>query len=282
MDPRVLRSKESRLNDWRSNGKARSTLVSAETEPARIDPEAVSNAGYEELDVLSLRHLVQVLLRRIWMILLSAILLAGLVVAYNLQQTPIYEASIKIIVGQRAGVDPMITPPIYDLQASAKTMAEATEGYRIAEAAIQRYNLPMSPDALLENLNAEAAAESQFIEVTYTDPNKARAQQVVNAVGVVLSDHVKELSPSAEGVTATVWEEARMPDSPIRPNPIRNGVLALMVGGMIGIGLAFLLEYLDDHCHSPEEAEQVSGAPTFGAIPSHEVIVGGRKIGRQT
>src|SRR5215213_4757435 len=86
--PRVLWSKESRLNDWRSNGKARSTLVSAETAPARIEPDTVSNAVFEDVYDLSLRHLGQVLLRRMWVIVLSAILFAGLAVAYSLQLTP--------------------------------------------------------------------------------------------------------------------------------------------------------------------------------------------------
>jgi receptor protein-tyrosine kinase len=48
---------------------------------------------------------------------------------------------------------------------------------------------------------------------------------------------------------------------------VRNGLLALAVGLIIGVGLAFLLEYLDDSWDSPEEMEQVSGAPTFGIIP---------------
>jgi capsular polysaccharide biosynthesis protein len=266
------------MKDWPSNGKARSTLVSAEIASARIDPDAVSNASFEDVYVLSLRHLVQVLRRRIWVILVPAILLAGLGVAYSLQQTPIYAASIKILVGQRADVDPIVAPPIAELQLWAVTMAEAIDSRRIAEATIQRHNLPMTPDALVANLDATSSEEgSQFIEVTYTDPNRARAKEVADAVGTVFSDHIEVLSPNAEGVTATVWEKAAMPVSPISPDPVRNGVVALMLGIVIGVGLAFLLEHLDDRWRSPEEAKQVSGVPTFGVIPKHEVIVGNKR-----
>jgi capsular polysaccharide biosynthesis protein len=41
-----------------------------------------------------------------------------------------------------------------------------------------------------------------------------------------------------------------------------------MVGAVLGTGLVFLLEFMDDSWRSPEEAEQVSGVPTFGVIPS--------------
>jgi capsular polysaccharide biosynthesis protein len=37
---------------------------------------------------------------------------------------------------------------------------------------------------------------------------------------------------------------------------------------MLGIGLAFLLEYIYLRgLHSPEKVEQLSGVPTFGTIP---------------
>jgi capsular polysaccharide biosynthesis protein len=40
---------------------------------------------------------------------------------------------------------------------------------------------------------------------------------------------------------------------------------------MLGIGLAFLLEYLYlSGLRSPEKVEQVSGVPTFGTIPDFE------------
>ena len=266
------------MSSWRSNGRVRPALVGAETEPVRTESETVPAAVFEDVHVLSLKHLFRVLLRRMWVILLSAILLAGLVVAYSLKQTPIYATSIKIVVGQRADVDPIVAPPISDLQQWAMTMAEAIDSHRIAEDTIQRYDLPMTPDALVANLSAESSVEgSQFIEVTYTDPNRARAKEVANAVGTVFSDHIEDLSPNAEGVTATVWEKAAMPVSPISPNPVRNGVLALMVGGIIGVGLVFLLEHLDDRWRSPEEAEQISGVPTFAVIPEFEASTGKKK-----
>ncbi len=40
---------------------------------------------------------------------------------------------------------------------------------------------------------------------------------------------------------------------------------------MLGIGLAFLLEYrLVSGLHSPERLEQLSGVPTFAVIPEFE------------
>jgi capsular polysaccharide biosynthesis protein len=111
-----------------------------------------------------------------------------------------------------------------------------------------------------------------FIEVSYRDTDPQRAQQIVNTVGEVFSDQVSNVSPSASAITATVWEPAVLPETPVSPNVLRNVVLALVLGLLLGVGLAFLLERFDDSWDSPEEVERVSGVPTFGAIPRFEVF----------
>jgi succinoglycan biosynthesis transport protein ExoP len=55
---------------------------------------------------------------------------------------------------------------------------------------------------------------------------------------------------------------------PIAPNPVRNTVLALAVGVTLGLGMAFLLEYLDNTIKSTDEAEKTYGAPVLGHVPA--------------
>jgi succinoglycan biosynthesis transport protein ExoP len=40
-----------------------------------------------------------------------------------------------------------------------------------------------------------------------------------------------------------------------------------LMGSVIGVGAAFLLEFLDHSWRSPEEAESISGIPTLGIVP---------------
>jgi len=56
--------------------------------------------------------------------------------------------------------------------------------------------------------------------------------------------------------------------TPIRPTPRRNAIVALAVGLMLGVGLAFLREYLDDSLKGKEDVERVAlGVPVVGLIP---------------
>lgn len=61
---------------------------------------------------------------------------------------------------------------------------------------------------------------------------------------------------------------AAAPTSPIRPTPLRNAIVALAVGLMLGVGLAFLREYLDDSLTGKDEVERAApGVPVLGLIP---------------
>jgi len=57
-------------------------------------------------------------------------------------------------------------------------------------------------------------------------------------------------------------------NKPVSPNPVRNGVMGLLFGLMMGLGFAFLVEQLDDSVKTKEDAEGASGLPTLGLIPA--------------
>jgi capsular polysaccharide biosynthesis protein len=95
----------------------------------------------------------------------------------------------------------------------------------------------------------------------------------------VFAQQVSEVSPSASAITATVWERSPVPEESVSSTLLRNALAALAVGLMLGIGLAFLLEYLDDSWRSPEELEQVTGVPTFAVVPLFKAPKGNKEFG---
>src|SRR6266702_2764915 len=62
-------------------------------------------------------------------------------------------------------------------------------------------------------------------------------------------------------------DEARVPMYPAEPNVPRNLSFALALGLTTGIGLAFLLEGIDNTVRTPEQAQAISGLPSLGMIP---------------
>jgi polysaccharide biosynthesis transport protein len=62
-------------------------------------------------------------------------------------------------------------------------------------------------------------------------------------------------------------DKARVPTYPSEPNVPRNLTFALALGLTTGIGLAFLLEGIDNTVRTPEQAQAISGLPSLGMIP---------------
>jgi receptor protein-tyrosine kinase len=166
-----------------------------------------------------------------------AAVFAFVVVCASLLQTPAYEASALILLDEsspaqvtRNGKIQLIplAPAPEELQALTQTMATAIESRPVAKEAIQRLGLDMSPDELLSNLAIEQVETSQFIQLSYADNDPARAQRVVNAVGEAFSGHRVVEGATGSYITATLYDKSSVPDAPVSPKPLRNGLVALV------------------------------------------------------
>jgi len=64
-----------------------------------------------------------------------------------------------------------------------------------------------------------------------------------------------------------IVDTARVPTAPSEPNLPRNLLFALTLGLTTGVGLAFLLEGMDNTVRTPEQAQAISSLPSLGMIP---------------
>lgn len=85
-------------------------------------------------------------------------------------------------------------------------------------------------------------------------------QQKVKEAGVGMA-----LAPSE----ISVVDAAMAPEDPFRPDPWRSLPLGLMVGLLLGVGLAFVREHTDPNVRTIEEIDAFGAAPILGMIPGH-------------
>ncbi|HVF57248.1 MAG TPA: polysaccharide biosynthesis tyrosine autokinase [Pyrinomonadaceae bacterium] len=77
-----------------------------------------------------------------------------------------------------------------------------------------------------------------------------------------------QITSSDRPNNVTQIEEARLPRAPIGPPRVRNIIVALLLSLGAGIGLAFLLDYLDDTLKSVEDVDRHLHLPTLALIPA--------------
>jgi capsular polysaccharide biosynthesis protein len=135
-----------------------SHVVPADAEPAhRVSMDSIEG----EYD-LSLRDLFRVIWNRLWVIVLVAGILTGGTVAFSLAQTPIYTASIQILVGQERGAPDAPRDDVLSLQKLTETIAEAVSSRRVAEIVINQQGLQTTSEDFLGKLNVEQTRDTQL------------------------------------------------------------------------------------------------------------------------
>lgn len=64
-----------------------------------------------------------------------------------------------------------------------------------------------------------------------------------------------------------IVDPAVVPSAPFSPNVKRGFLVALLLGLLLGIGLAFAADFLDNSVKGPEDLERLTGLPSLGIIP---------------
>ena len=67
--------------------------------------------------------------------------------------------------------------------------------------------------------------------------------------------------------TLLVTEDAVPPIRPVRPKTAQNTLLAAIVGAMLALSAAYLIEYLDDVLKNPDQVKAALGLNVLGAVP---------------
>lgn len=137
--------------------------------------------------------------------------------------------------------------------------ADLLAGVRSVQAKVDA--LAAEIDAREQELATVAGAQAATLE---TQQDTARARYAV------LQQQAETLSLSASLSTgdANLVDPAGLPTDPSSPQPLRALILGLLAGGVLGVGLAFLIDLVDDRIESKDDVERlVPRAPVVGLVP---------------
>ena len=199
---------------------------------------------------MELRDYLRVIRRR-WRLIAACLIVvvavAGLV---TYRTTPQYESKARLFVST---TDPS-TSDAYQgslfSQQRVSSYADLASGRELASRVIKDLGEKgLTPEDLSGRITATVVPDTVILEIAATDPNAERAQKIAMYTSQELRDFVSELETppgrTHAPIKATIVDAADRPTSPVSPQPVRNMGLAVVLGLLLGLGVAVLRELLD-------------------------------------
>ncbi|MCM3741815.1 Wzz/FepE/Etk N-terminal domain-containing protein [Oceanobacillus luteolus] len=219
-------------------------------------------------ETISLKEIFNVIKKRL--LLIMAITLGTAVVAAVVSYfvlTPTYQSSSQFIVNQ-SPQEQNVPYNVNDIRANVEiinTYNVIIKSPAILGEVIKELDLPYSVQALSENITVSNEQNSQVVTVTAVDEHPALAVDIANTTVAVFQDKVQEFM-NVDNVSVLTEAQLSPNPTPVAPNPVLNIAIAIVLGIMIGVGLAFLLEYLDNTVTTEDDVEKHLGLPILGVI----------------
>lgn len=204
---------------------------------------------------INLKELFQVIKRRFWIIALItafASIVGGIL--SNSSITPLYQSSSRIIITGSSEED-------------RKTLQVIVKDSTILDKVIEELNLGTSAEALAGQITVASIESSQVVSISVIDKDPKLAAIIADTTAQVFKDEVPKIVLVDESNDyVRILSAAKVNPVPINGNNNNKLFMAIIGGMVIGFGLAFLLESLDDTIRSEREIETLLGVPVLGKV----------------
>ncbi|PRO65828.1 YveK family protein [Alkalicoccus urumqiensis] len=214
-------------------------------------------------ETISLQEIFSTIKKRLGLIILmiaGAIAAAG-IISY-LVLTPRYEASSQVLVSQAA---------------TGASILSSANPFESDSSYIDTYNVILQSPYILDqveeavgledtpSLTVSQEGESQVITIRLEGTNPAEVVETTNVTAEIFQEEIQTLL-NIDNIHILTPASVDNSIEPISPNPELNMAIGAVVGAMAGVGLAFLLEFLNNTIRTEEDVDRTLGLPVLGAI----------------
>lgn len=224
---------------------------------------------------MDLRHQMGYLgiLRRQWVLITSCLLLGVAAAALvTVRTTPVYSSTARLFVSTPTTADANSAAyqgALFSQQRVA-SYADLVRGTTVAQKVIDKLHLDETATQLSAHISAQAVTNTVILEVTANDPSAERAHLLAQTLAEVFSAYVPQLESATDlstaPIKAVISDAAVMPTSPVSPRPLVNLGLGVVLGLLVGLGLATLREKLDTTIKTTDALHEITGAASLGIV----------------
>ncbi|MCQ6274663.1 capsular biosynthesis protein [Bacillus sp. V3B] len=222
-------------------------------------------------ETISLKELFQTLRKRMSLIVIIiaiAVIISGIVSFFII--TPIYQSSTQLLVNQAKNEQTEYnTNSVQTNLQLINTYNVIIKSSAILDKVADQLGSDLTAAQLNQKITVSSEQNSQVVNLVVQDPNPQMAADIANTTAEVFQKEIVTLM-NIDNVNILAQATVGENQSPIKPQPLLNIAIALVVGLMAGVGVAFLLEYLDNTVKDEQDIEKLLGLPVLGAIATIE------------
>lgn len=219
---------------------------------------------------IDMRLLISVLMRRIWLLILCAVLLGALAFGYTeFFVTPKYQASVVIYVNStRTNADGSIaTLTASDLNTAQRLVAtyvNILQSDRVLTSVSEEISTQLTPKQIREMMTADSVNETEVFQVKISNKDPHLAAEIANAIAHVAPEEIAQI---VTGSSTKIIDYAKVPTEPYTPSTVRNTALGAIGGFLLAALVVILQVLLDVRIHDEADLAKLSDAPILGRIP---------------
>ena len=223
-----------------------------------------------EEQVISISEIIDAVKKR-WKIIALTTVLATVVsgIFSFFVISPTYEASTKIFIGKEgAESEGYNSSDVSMYQNLIKTYSELIKTKDLVNKAIDNSQYDLSVNSVLNGITVNTLTGTQILQISYQSKSPSIAKNILESITNEFITKAEELVPNGN---VKVLESVELPKNPVAPNKTMNIAIAFILGMMVGFGIVFLLEYLDNTYKNKEQLEKDLDIPVLGVIPMSDL-----------
>ncbi len=224
-------------------------------------------------ETIELRELLGIVLKRKWLIIIITLLSIVLGTVYSLYLvTPEYQSSTTLMVNGSKGLNAGDIAASFDLgsinlsQKLVVTYSEIVKSRIVLEQVISQLGLDYTYTELLRMTSAQQVGSTEILKISVTNVDPVMASDIANTISSVF---IKEVMRILKVNNVEIIDAAIPMYKAINMRTTLNIAISAVLGVMLGVFLAFMLEYLDHTIKTEEDIEKYLGVSVIGTIPDY-------------